>query len=687
MTDFANFGDIVSDVLSTAKTDPIQHMLVLTYEFDEQQLVNLVCSRNLEDDFELRQAQLKILSNLRPLVIYDARKTKAFSKIPQFLELHPFKTPGFSCHHSKAYLIITEKTVRLVLGSFNLTMTGLFRNREVFESFHWDAQQTSRLEVLKEWTQFFEEHYQGRLAASSQSALFAIVDALKTRGKAWIANQDDDSMHLLYSGYDNTTGINALRRHWDRWFPGTEPDSLLAVSPFFDESPQNKSLARDLQNEFPSIQAMTLITDESANGSLSQAHFGSIQTNELLLIPAELSAHEHERIERLASQTGNSTKDQRFFRKLHAKVLMLQSGSNAMLYMGSANFSQKAWQGNNQELGVVSKEADPAGLRDSLILNLGAIAENRYKLLPLFPPEKDVAEDDEAYDNTDFPGFIEMIVLTPNSDHSRVRFLFEAGDRVDGKNASSLDDYVVQWSDIRLDIQDHCSQWIERKEFQNRMISARNISFKPVTNMEQVFWFPFQYAGELIAERETFLHPSSWDWIAFYLNPNQGSVLEPGEFLPGEAKESTGNETAPLYTISREENCVIAMQGYLTLFTRVERDFHERVNNLESVTLEYRSRSLALHVIEPLKGFCRLLEQEANAALKGTGAKQIAPADVFKMGELLLLANSLSEKLSCELRTAFKPLQVQIQDTLKSWNGNNDLQAAYLGFVIDTETV
>lgn len=77
---FGTFSEVISDILEKKSQDPVLHLLVLTYEFDEQQLVNLVCSKNLEDDFELRQAQLQILSDLRPVVIYDARKTKEFSK-------------------------------------------------------------------------------------------------------------------------------------------------------------------------------------------------------------------------------------------------------------------------------------------------------------------------------------------------------------------------------------------------------------------------------------------------------------------------------------------------------------------------------------------------------------------------------------------------------------------------------
>lgn len=686
---FSNFGNVVSDVLSKSKTDSIIHVLVITYEFDEQQLVNLVCSRNLEEDFELRQLQLKILSNIRPLVIYDAHKSNSFSKVPQFLELHPFKTHGFACHHSKGYLIVTEKSVKLVIGSFNLTATGLFRNREVFEDFHWNAHELNRLGIMKEWTDFLQLHYAKRLKSSSQSALLAIIETLNNRYAAWSTGAANDAVHLLYSGYDNeSNGLTELRHHWDRWFAGSEPDSLIAVSPFFDESPHHKSLASDLQELFPAINAMTLITDKSIVGSLCKAHFGSITNNELLLIPDELNEPEQQRIEQLARQTGNSIKNQRITQNLHAKILMLQLGNNALLYLGSANFSRKAWRGNNQELGIVFKEYDPESIRTTIVRCLSVSEENQYGKLPLIPPADITTQDDEGYSaGTNFPGFIEMIVLMPNQDCSQVQFKFELGERPPDDKGFSLEDYVVHWAGIELQIAKLHSQWIDRQDFQNRLVGARNLSFRIPTDKEQVYWFPFQYEGDLIAERETFLHPSSWDWMNFYLNPNQNPTYEPNEYIPGEENESRDSDKPEVDSIIREENCVIAMQGYLTLFSRVENDFYKRITDINSSAPEHRSRLLKQQVIDPLSAFSRLLEREATDAIHKGNSREIAQADVFKMGELLLLINSLKGMMPTNMQLAFVPLQTQTKTILKGWYGSNKLRMEYLNFVIKEEVL
>ena len=160
-TNYRSFRDIAAGIFSRRHEDPVRHILVLTYEFDDQQLQNLVCGNDLEADFELRRAQLKVHCDILPVVIYDSRKTPEAPKLPQFLELHPWKSGAWSCHHSKAYLVVTSTRVHLVLGSFNLTFTGLFRNREVFDYFCWGGNASDEVprsdpRLLLEWTDFLK---------------------------------------------------------------------------------------------------------------------------------------------------------------------------------------------------------------------------------------------------------------------------------------------------------------------------------------------------------------------------------------------------------------------------------------------------------------------------------------------------------------------------------------------------
>ena len=216
---FLNFADIFSDVLTLLDDDPVENFVVLTYEFDEQQLLNLAVLRSLEEQKEPGKSGLKLLSSIRPVVFFDARKTRSFARLPQFLELHPCKTEGFSCHHSKAYCIVTRKTIRLVVGSFNLTFSGLFRNREVFESWSWDSPQSPDIHLLFEWIELLKSHYLTETQASSASSLAAVLAKLEARTANW--NQPGETIsHFLISGYDGQKGIDALAARWKEWYPG-----------------------------------------------------------------------------------------------------------------------------------------------------------------------------------------------------------------------------------------------------------------------------------------------------------------------------------------------------------------------------------------------------------------------------------------------------------------------------------
>ena len=333
---FQNFSDIVSEVLVHQNDDPLLNILVLTYEFDDAQLLNLTCRRELDEQFEPRQSHLKLLSDIRPLVIFDARKTKQFSGIPQFLELHPYKTKSFACHHSKAYLIITRKKIRLALGSFNLTHTGLFCNREVMQSFCWSADEHERDagQILSEWTVFLRDHYLPMVANSSKSALTSIIDILSDRVKV-LDLVMATSNHILHSGYDSNSGLDSLRSSWQKWFPDIQPDSLFVISPFFDETPQNGSVADRFSDYFPSLSGMSLVTDQKLLPFLSKAHFGTgnnIVKRSMHVIPTGISTDESSRIEKRA---GISVKDRVIIRKLHAKLLLLRTGDKAIAYIGS----------------------------------------------------------------------------------------------------------------------------------------------------------------------------------------------------------------------------------------------------------------------------------------------------------------------------------------------------------------
>lgn len=672
--DYQNFADIFAEVVNGSVDDPILHLVVLTYEFDEQQLLNLVSVRSLEELSGLRRSHLKLLSDIRPIVFFDARKTKPFSSLPQFLELHPYKTAGYACHHSKAYLIVTRQTIRLVVGSFNLTATGLFRNREVFDSWCWTSAVSDDTHLLREFIDFLRSHYAPEARASAASALGTLLDTLETRVTPWPISAQGDS-HLLVSGYGEPTGLDAIASQWDAWFPDSQVERIFTVSPFFDEAPQNGCIAGDWGARFPQLRSLEIVTDEMVLPNLAKAHFGSARhpaERRLYLIPSELSAAERKRID---DQRRGSGKDLVISRALHAKVLLLSSSDGpALAYLGSANFSRKAWGGTNRELGIVWRIDNPEDLRTRILDHLSVVLKDHYDTLPGTPPEQLPKEDEEGYQEDGlFPAFIDHILLEFADDGRNVRF------RAFGGAPDQLAGYRITWSGQLLTFTDDRSQPIAKGQFENALLAGRTIEFRPLLKADQCYWFPFQYAGELIAEREVLMHPSSWDWLMFYLYPDmEGDPGDPTS-LPGPPPESDESVTSQALEVDREGNCVIAMQRYLNLFCRIERTFAERLPDiLKLPETAGQNQALKSQALDPLAGLATLLWRESSAR----------PMDrLFKLGELKLMVLDLRDRTNAAMHGCFDALLGQIDAMLAADAGADALALDYLRFLANAEAL
>lgn len=670
--DFLNFSDIFSAAVALAEDDPIEHLIVLTFEFDEQQLLNLVQHRALEEQKDPARSGLKLLSTIRPVVFYDARKTKPFGRLPQFLELHPCKTAGFSCHHSKAYCIITRKAIRLVVGSFNLTYTGLFRNREVLQEWTWQSAESADTHILVEWIGFLRQHYLTEAQASSQSALAAALATLDARTSAWMFSPPtpDRPSHLLASGYGGRSGLDLLVEHWYACFPDQAPTSLFAVSPFFDENPAHHCIAEQITSRFPTLSRLEIVTDAANQANLSRAHFGkhfAPGQSVLRLIPETISPEERARIER---QGGNSTKDLVLDRALHAKILLLATADgDGIAYLGSANFSRKAWLGENRELGFIERIDNAPTLREVVMRALSVAPGNHFDKLPALPPESPAKQDpEEIVEDSLFPGFIDFVVLAPSSVSDSFRFT------VNGTQLERIPEYDTHWADLRLTFAEGVSQDIPIGQFRNALLGGRTLEFRHRQKADRSFWFPFQYAGEIIADRQALMHASSWDWLAFHLNPNSADEADDPESTHWLDGRNGAAQPVAMLDVDREANCVIAMQRYLSLFSSVEGSFERRLAEVVKIDdPSARQRAMRSQVIEPLSGLATLLQREP--------VQQLADR-LFKLGELGLFVESMVRQTPPFERAVFAELVDGIKSALDAAKGSDALASAYHEFVV-----
>jgi hypothetical protein len=702
MVEHKNLADIVSDIRDAE--DPIRHIMVLTYEFDECQLANLVSDSELLEEARISRKQLLEISRIRPIVVYDAAKTKENRSLPQLLELHPWKSRAFGCHHSKAYCLVTNARIHLVLGSFNLTQSGLFRNREVLDYFVWalDGNQSDDPHILRQWTDFLRARYLSRMYNSGLSALTQLIETLEARYRRLPASPAGD-ISLVFSGYgvNGENGLDTLKALWSRWFPDESPTGLLVVSPFFDQNPDESSIAGDFLSAFPELHEIHICTSEETEPMLGKGHFGPSvpgANHALFLIPKRTGEEERKTIlAEAASQHIFISDAQTLERKLHAKVLLLFNGQNGISYAGSANFSRHAWLGRNQELGVARRENDISALRKNIMRGLYIERENRYAALPPSPPRRyELVDDEEEITHERFPEFIEHIVLERCPATNRARFVLHRSASDPGQYTAR--DYKVTWGieplevrldeplEVRLD-EPLTSQWIENTEWQKRLVGGRNLAFHHRNLPDLTFWFPFQYSESLINESGYLLNITSSDWLLCHASTQMNSESFGLADYADDVENASGHELDSLAP-DREANAVIAMQRYLQQFGDVEDAFRKKVELIlkdcePNADRQDRSADhIKSAVLSPLEMFFTILRKE-YAEKSGPG--DALPQYAFRLGELLLFILELS-KISSLTRGILSQLCRHIEEALHALSdmeqGEDSILRSYLAFVL-----
>lgn len=629
----ASLRDYFGEMFEGSLTDPIEHIVVMTYEFDDQQLLNMSALQPLGKAFEPRRTHLARIAKLAPIVLYDSRKTKEATRLPHFLELLPVRMPPYTCHHPKAYLIVTRMAVHLVLGSMNLTATGLFENREVFETFRWTDAQNNDTGLLRDFVAVLSHD---TYAGFASPRLDAAVEALRRRLAGWDVCAGRATARLLHQGYGQETGFEALRRLWNEYYgTAAAPERAIVVSPFFDRDGAAPSVTEKLARQFPTITALDVVTDATVSQYLCKRHFESVVHTRLRLIPQDISESERQSIAEANQAVDISTRVIR--RRLHAKILILARGRDALVYVGSANFTSKAWDGGNSELGFVRfTKASPDALLDMLTQSLGAEAVDHFPRLPATSPAESPAGEDDYVEDKGYPDFVQGITLRAHDPENAM--FFELRTAAGGE--PGIQDYDVTWGKVPLIIASGRSQNLPEADLSRWLVGGRNLCFRLRANRERCFYLPFRHDASLFDRRELYVHQGAEDWMLSYLGVDPPSDRDDDERIPGDGDEDTvGNDEdnfVPADGAQRHENPVIRMQRYLTLFSSIEAEFRKRAqacSKAPAVDAERRWRS---EVIDPLTTFAEVIAKED--AVQGLTADGI-----FKMGELALFCRRLRD--------------------------------------------
>ena len=233
--------------------------------------------------------------------------------------------------HSKFYFLSGVDRARLYVGSGNLTRGGLDRNLEVFE--RWDANPGEPVPEIFE--QFCD--YLGRLVGSVEHGVGLEQDLL------------DHAVRFLggTAGRAANPGVRLLSSPGALLDALPEPprpaDELVLSAPFFDAE---GAMAVELGRRFKAA-TLDVITDMR-------------MTN---LTPEAVAAIEAAggRVLKLDQEEED--------RASHAKLLFASGEGWALGLTGSANISNAAWRGLNQEL-VILRTGEAAGQVEALLENL-----------------------------------------------------------------------------------------------------------------------------------------------------------------------------------------------------------------------------------------------------------------------------------------------------------------------------
>ncbi len=677
----------LEDVVEAIRTDSSEgcllHMLALTYEFDAEQLASFLFARPLFGSRRHLSPDLAEMARIRPLVFYDAAKSREAIALPPMLELHPWQSRAFGCHHSKAYLLVTERRVHLVLGSFNLTLQGLARNREVLGHFCWPAQKDvppSDPGLLEGFIRFLAGCLGQHVHESASSALWNIIACLRRRQEKLAEEAGGRSLApeqpqaLVWSGYGRDggrigqSGLERLRALWDAWHPGREPDALFVVSPFFDQlaGKASKPAARHFLDAFPSLKRLVvaagenvLPADKNYRPMLSKAHFDGFDGRELYAIPREAGTKEREDIKQRAEGI-RIDESEELSRPLHAKVLVLASGGAGLVYAGSANFSRNAWTGRNQELGFACRTDAAGQVWEGALAGLFAEAgRSRYQELPerlQAATPKDADEEEEA--SSRYPGFVDYVSLEPEAQGGGVCFVLHPLQGHDGGWHGLLKrDYRVFWGDgqsgegVLLDFAaSGRSQTIGDGTWQALLLQRRSLAFEHKASGER-FWVPYVYAGEFVERRESLLSLSSLDWLALY-GASRTKVWDAGlgDADPDASGGGAEAELAPAQESGpdRTRNPVVAMQIWLNNFGRAEVLLKGRLDGILQ-----DGQNTADRIEHLVAGFLRTLSRLVDGE-RDRDARGSDEAWTFKTGETLRLACRLARK--CRGRPAEQAL-------------------------------
>lgn len=308
-------------------------------------------------------------------------------------DLLPFRMRT-GIQHAKISLLVWGRTVRLVIGSANLTEEGYRRNQEIFAVFDAFNNAAVPVEVFRQAVDFLEHMLNTGVTAGADIRQRGVQLLMRVRTilPEWNlrdSNEDPDVCHA-WPVFVRPGQASVFKQISDRWQARYSylPDRMEVYSPFFDnEYSEVHPLARlsEIMTAKPELIVSTSAEKDPEPDGIRRVH-----------LPAYFADHLKGRL--TVNWFTELPGDEKEWRPMHMKALRASKGNWCMLFLGSSNFTTAglgtAAAYSNYEANILylaSSSRDPVAYTalNRCLPECISLKEGKYRLDQVVRPDED----------------------------------------------------------------------------------------------------------------------------------------------------------------------------------------------------------------------------------------------------------------------------------------------------------
>jgi hypothetical protein len=409
---------LIDRLVPKAKED-LQAFLATTYEFDAEfletdflpSLLGLGAwdDRNWTSRIEIEK---HLASTEAAAVFLDQA---CYRTRPRSLRVgvYPIQVGHGRILHAKVTLLVYAESIRLIVGSANLTEFGYRKNREIVASLRTSPSDQAQAPLIRQAIAGLQTH----LAEAWNDAAECAANLALTKLDAWATGPAvDDSTWFAWSGAADKP---LWQQVIDRWPAGERAHAISIVSPFWSEEDGRGPIGQLITE----LRARDQLAPGTRLRLLADAQPAANDTY-LPILPDSFGRWNASSLDVVATAAAvdpavlpeevDGMEEFRGTRKLHAKVVVIAGPTTTLAYLGSANFTHHGWGfdeggAGNLEAGIVQRATGKERERLELLLPgiagaevpLDGAAGDRLALLPRIEPA------------APWPGFIRALTLVP----------------------------------------------------------------------------------------------------------------------------------------------------------------------------------------------------------------------------------------------------------------------------------